>query len=114
MKRLLIILMLTLCAPVLAQTQMELNQQAKAEFDKADAELNQVWGELKKQVSPDTREKLIDAQLLWIKYRDAEAEARASLYKGGSIAPMVFHNSRTEVTKARINILLQWMEEFSF
>jgi uncharacterized protein YecT (DUF1311 family) len=106
--------LLWLCAvPSLAQSQHELNQQADKEFQQADKELNRIWKELLPKLEPVTREKLRTAQLEWIKYRDAEAAAKASLFEGGSMAPMLYSYSLKASTEARIKELKTWLEENS-
>lgn len=110
LQRMLLILMLT--ATVLAQSQHEMNAQAAADFAKADKELNAVYKQLTAQLQPLTREKLITAQLLWIKLRDADAEARASEWEGGSMYPMIYESTRARSTRQRVTELRQWLDEF--
>lgn len=108
-----VLVLLILSLPGVAQNQHELNAQAKANYDKVDAELNDVWRTLTGVMDKPQREKLVTSQLHWIKYRDAEAEARAHLYDGGSMQQMIYWGSMTETTRKRIEILRHWMEEFS-
>lgn len=83
------------------QTQLEINQWAGEEFSKADAELNKVWKALLPKLQSKEKEALISAQLLWIKYRDANAEAAALAYEGGSIAPFMRAESKAITTRMR-------------
>ena len=112
--RVLLFLLLILGTPgvVLAQNQHELNVAAEAEFQKADAELNRVYQQLMAKLDKPSRERLIDAQLLWIKFRDADARARAEVNQGGSIYPMIVSGSRASATRARIAELKEWIDEF--
>lgn len=110
LQRMLLILMLT--AAVLAQSQHEMNAQAAADFAKADQELNAVYKQLTARLQPLTREKLITAQLLWIKLRDADAAARASEWEGGSMYPMIYESTRARATRLRVTELRQWLDEF--
>lgn len=109
LKRLLLILVLT--ATVLAQSQHEMNAQAAADFAKADKELNVVYKQLTARLQPPTKEKLITAQLLWIKLRDADAEARASEWEGGSMYPMIYESTRARSTRHRVTELRGWLDE---
>lgn len=105
---------LSFFTPIWAQTQLELNEKAQAEFQTADAELNGVWKELLPRLTPLTQSKLTESQLLWIKFRDAEAAAKASIYEGGSIWPMIYADNRRSTTQTRIAELksyLEWVEE---
>ncbi|MCE7873787.1 DUF1311 domain-containing protein [bacterium CPR1] len=109
LKRMLLIVMLT--ATVLAQSQHEMNAQAAADFAKADKDLNAVYKQLTARLQPLTKEKLITAQLLWIKLRDADAEARASEWEGGSMYPMIYESTRARVTRQRVAELREWLDE---
>lgn len=107
------LVLLSLALPAFAQTQGDLNVQAKQSYEKADAELNSVWKTLMPHLGKKQKDKLVSAQLLWIKYRDSEAEARACIYDGGSIRPMIYFGSMEETTKQRTAILRSWLEESS-
>ncbi|MGE0496150.1 MAG: lysozyme inhibitor LprI family protein [Vulcanimicrobiota bacterium] len=111
--RYLLALLILLTVPTFAQNQHELNARALQDYEAADRELNQVWQELKPQLGASVREKLVDAQLIWIKYRDAEAKARQALYEGGSMAPMIYYASMATTTRARTAVLREWLEEVS-
>ncbi len=86
----------------LAQNQADLNQEAKTAYDKADAELNKVYKELRETLTEEEQARLKEVQKLWIGFRDKEAEFAASLYEGGSIAGMVKVNTMTTATEARV------------
>lgn len=85
----------------LAQTQSEMNQEARTDLEIADAELNKVYKALRSKLSDDEKTRLKEVQLIWLKYRDKNAEFEASLYEGGSIAPMVHAGSLTTSTVLR-------------
>ena len=85
----------------LAQTQAEMNQEAKTDLEIADAELNKVYKALRAKLSDDRKTRLKEVQLIWLKYRDKNAAFEASLYEGGSIAPMVHAGSLTTSTVLR-------------
>ena len=90
--------------------QMELNACARDDFKKADAELNRVYGEVRKSLEGDTLalQRLRDAQRLWVQLRDADVEARYPVpddedYRmhHGSIYPLLVLSARAETTRAR-------------
>jgi uncharacterized protein YecT (DUF1311 family) len=110
---LLLSLFLLLTTPGWGQSQHEMNQQADKEFKQADKELNRVWNDLLPRLQPETREKLRTSQLQWIKFRDAEAAARASIFEGGSMAPMLYSYSLKSTTEARTKELKLWLQEAS-
>ena len=70
----LLISLLIPVAQIHAQTQAAMNAQARAEFVKADAELNKAYEALLTKV-PDAegKEKLKESQRAWLAFRDAEA-----------------------------------------
>ncbi len=94
-----------------AQSQHELNQQAAADFEQADKELNAAYKMLMARLDAASKEKLITAQLLWIKLRDADAAARAAGNEGGSIYPLIYDGSRAASTRERTKWLREWYDE---
>ena len=102
---------LGMTALVYAQTQVELNQESKTDFEIADAELNKVYKKLRANMSDDEKQRLKEVQLLWLKYRDANAEFAASRYEGGSIAPMVYAGTMTSATVDRVQELKNFFRE---
>lgn len=72
------------------QTQMDMNQCAGQDYEAADAELNIVWAELRQARSDNPSwNAILEAQRLWIPFRDAHCEAEAAPYEGGSIQPLI-------------------------
>jgi len=100
-----IALILGVAALAIAQTQTELNRESATDFDKSDAELNKVYRELRATLDDTEKARLKEVQLLWLKYRDRNAEFAASLYEGGSIAPMVRSGAMTSATLDRVKEL---------
>jgi uncharacterized protein YecT (DUF1311 family) len=98
--------------------------EAKADFDAADANLNniyqQVLGEMKSKkwdgnpdLSGDCVTDFIKAERAWVAFRDAEGELAsvvASAASGHAGAEMAFQRS-AELTKERIKFLQQFMQE---
>lgn len=97
--------------PDSAQTQLEINQWAAQDFEDADAELNRVWNELIPKLSQDEKDTLTDAQLIWIKFRDANAKAAQAAYEGGSMAPYAYAQSRAQTTRMRTYQLRERLDE---
>jgi uncharacterized protein YecT (DUF1311 family) len=82
-----------------AQTQAEMNAQARAEFVRADAELNKIYEALlKKLPDADSKEKLKQSRRAWLAFRDAEAEFEG---RGGTMAPTLRYATKTELTEQR-------------
>jgi uncharacterized protein YecT (DUF1311 family) len=91
--------------PVLAQPQMELNQQAGAEFEKADRRLNTVYRALMAKIPSDHGAKLREAQLTWLRFRDLECAFETMGTVGGSIHPLVETECRARLTLERVGHL---------
>lgn len=96
---------LVICPVAQAQTQTEMNVTADKQFKRADARLNSVYRRVRASLDTRSRAKLEKAEHAWVTYRDAEAGLEASLYRGGSMEPMVYANVQRNLTDARIKEL---------
>ena len=93
------------------QTQLEMNDCAKAEFTRADADMNATWDVAKATMDGlGYGDVLLDAQRKWLAFRDAACAAEISPYEGGSIQPLVAYTCLTRLTRARS----QDLENFRF
>jgi uncharacterized protein YecT (DUF1311 family) len=87
---------------IYAQTQAAMNAEARADFKRADAELNKTYEALlKKLPDAESKEKLKQSQRAWLAFRDAEAAFAADVARGGSMAPTLRYASMTELTEQR-------------
>lgn len=90
------------------QTQMELNQCAAAEYQRADAMLNAAWGPTKSFMDDIGHGGLLlDAQRKWLAFRDAACAAETAPFAGGSIQPMIWFSCMTRLTQARTQDLYE-------
>ncbi len=101
-----------------AQTQLQLNQQSCAEYDKADGELNRSYQIILREYKTDGLfiEKIKQAQRAWVVFRDAQI---ASLYplkpndnpnqKYGSVYPMCRCHALARITRQRTAELREWI-----
>ncbi|MBD2386498.1 lysozyme inhibitor LprI family protein [Cylindrospermum sp. FACHB-282] len=94
-----------------AQTQREITQCADLSYKNADKKLNQVYKQLLPKLSGSRRQKLITAQQLWLKFRDANCEFVGSQYEGGTLAPAVYAGCLEQVTKQRTQQLQEYLQE---
>jgi uncharacterized protein YecT (DUF1311 family) len=98
-----------------AQTQMEMNEQAFANYQKADKELNVTYQKILKEYKADTAfiKNLKATQKIWVKFRDAEVKAiypdREPGYYG-SIQPLCKYNYLTDFTAERTKKLKIWLD----
>ena len=72
-------------------------QQAKA----ADRKLNQAYQKLKPKLSTKQKQRLTQAQLEWIKFRDRTCEYEAGEYEDGTAASSIYSLCLTRVTTQR-------------
>tara|TARA_B100000963_G_C22511132_1_gene618408 strand:+ start:610 stop:972 length:363 start_codon:yes stop_codon:yes gene_type:complete len=104
---------LLLSLPTLAQSQQEMNSQARESFKMADAELNAVY---KKVIALLPDEKAITllrkAQRAWVIFRDADAASHADAMRDGSAAPLLFYGQQTQLTRSRIKNLQRYLKDF--
>lgn len=84
------------------QTQMDMNQCAAQDYETADTELNAVWADLRQERGDGPAwDAILEAQRLWIPFRDAHCEAEAAPYEGGSIQPLIRLSCLAATTNAR-------------
>src|SRR5437870_12014846 len=89
-----------------AQTQAAMNAQARADFQRADADLNKTYQSvLAKLPTVESKQKLREAQRAWVVSRDAEAARAAKEADGGSMAPTLRYETMTHLTRERIKEL---------
>ena len=85
-----------------AQTQAEMNAVARADFERADAQLNKTYQSvLAKLRDAESKQKLRETQRAWIASRDAEAARAAKEAEGGSMAPTLRYEAMTHLTQER-------------
>jgi len=89
-----------------AETQLELNECAAAEYQKADGELNAAYKKVFALASKEQHSLLKNAQNAWIKLRDADCDFVASGVEGGSLQPMIYSQCLTDKTRERT----AWLE----
>jgi len=88
------------------QTQMEMNQQARTNYKKADAKMAIIYKKVQKVTLSDIDKKLLlDAQRKWIIYKEAHCKSASASYEGGSIQPLIYFNCLREITNERIKQL---------
>jgi uncharacterized protein YecT (DUF1311 family) len=97
---------------VFAQTQTAMDNKAKSEFDKVDAELNQIYQKIIHDYSDDSIfiKNLREAQRLWVKFRDAQVNMKYPSDEEGSVFPMCRYYYLSELTSERIKELKPWLE----
>ena len=93
-----------------AQTQTELNQLAGQKFQVWDNELNSVWKRLENTLSKDAMERLRAEERTWISQKEKAMQQEAAAFGGGSMASMVYAEKGTELTRARVYVLAEYLK----
>jgi len=99
-----------------AQTQLEMNEQANRDFQKADKKLNVAYHQLLRKYSDKdsavTKGKIVAAERAWVKYRDLQGDMEASIGgEGGSIYPAIYGYTLQNVTEERTKRILKLIHE---
>lgn len=89
--------------------QQGMNYCAHQDYLVADAELNEVYGQVRAYLSaaetrPDGKteaEVLRDAQRAWIPFRDLACDLEGGLFRGGSMEPFIVSSCLTRLTRDR-------------
>lgn len=99
------------------ENQLGMNICAGEDYKKADAALNaayiQAQASMKSFLDYDAakakagKQKLIEAQRAWIKFRDAACEVEGLSAEGGTIQPLLISTCLTKLTKRRTEDLLE-------
>jgi uncharacterized protein YecT (DUF1311 family) len=94
-----------------AQTQAAMNAQARADFARADAELNKTYQELLTKLrDAESKQKLKETERGWLTSRDSEAARAADQAGGGSMAATIRYETMTHLTRERIKELEAMLE----
>jgi uncharacterized protein YecT (DUF1311 family) len=80
----------------------DLNACAAADLKKADGDLNSAYNQYRRRLEPEQKEQLKDAQMAWIKFRDAACVFESSGVKGGSAYQMVYTACLAGKTRTRL------------
>lgn len=96
-----------------ATNTVEINQCTSQQAKAADRRLNQAYQQLKPKISSKQRQRLTQAQLEWIKFRDRTCEYEAGEFEGGTAAPSAYSSCLARVTTQRTNDLQRYLESSS-
>lgn len=94
-----------------AQTQAEMTMCWGKEYKAADVRLNEAYRQFASKLDEEDKAQLKNAQLAWLKYRDANCDFVADQYKGGTMRPMIAAICLADVTNNRTTELKAQMKE---
>ncbi len=95
------------CNP--AGNTVEMKQCAAEEYQAADKELNQAYQELRSQLDGERQQRLKEAQLAWIDFRDKTCSFEASSALGGTLEGLLYTSCLTAETEKRTAELQEMM-----
>lgn len=95
--------------PTLSQT--DLNETAREIYKLWDDELNVIWNRLKGALSVEEMAALTTEEREWVEAKEAEAEAAASEYEGGSMTALVVYQRQAVLTRERVYELAGYLGE---
>jgi uncharacterized protein YecT (DUF1311 family) len=97
-----------------ATTQREIEECTKGELETASRELDVAYNGYSASLSKEQQSLLGKAQEAWQRYRDANCEASAAVYSGGTMAPAELVGCKLRLTKERLAELKRIYEEPPF
>jgi uncharacterized protein YecT (DUF1311 family) len=87
------------CNP--AGNTVEMKQCAAEQYQAADKELNRVYQQVRSQLDEERQQRLKEAQLAWIDFRDKTCNFEASSALGGTLEGLLYTDCLTEQTEKR-------------
>lgn len=93
------------CSNIMAQSQVEMNEEVSKKFEKVDTKLNQIYKKLINILDKNDKILLTEAQRNWIKFRDSHCKFEISENEGGSIQPLIYSHCLIECTEIRVKEL---------
>ncbi len=93
-----------------ATTTPEINECTGRQAKAADRKLNQTYQQLRPKLSSKQRQRLTQAQLDWIKFRDRTCEYEAGEWEGGTGANSAYLSCLTRVTEQRTTDLQRYLD----
>lgn len=93
-----------------ATTTLEINECASRSVKAADRKLNQVYQQLRPKLASKQRQKLTQAQLNWIKFRDSTCQYESGELGGGTASTAAYLYCIDRVTRQRTEDLQSYLE----
>ena len=92
-------------------TQADMNQQSARDLAVLDGKIEAVLEELSSLVEDDRRELLYAGQAAWLEFRRRQAEYAASIYRGGTIYPVIYGGAERSLGEERLESLKKLLEQ---
>lgn len=92
-------------------TTVEMNICAAQEYQVADRKLNRVYRQLQSKLNGKQKQRLTNAQLAWIKFRDTNCNYERGQFEGGTMASQVGTYCLATMTEKRTKELESYLQE---
>ena len=93
------------------QTTADMTNCADREYRAADKKLNQVYQQLQSKLTANQKQRITNAQLAWIKFRDASCDYERGQFEGGTMASPVGIHCLAEMTAKRTKELEKYLQD---
>jgi uncharacterized protein YecT (DUF1311 family) len=93
------------------QTTVEMNICASREYQVADKKLNSAYQALRSRLDGQQQKRITDAQLAWIKFRDATCAYERGEFQGGTAAGPTGTSCLARVTQQRTKELEGYLQD---
>lgn len=95
-----------------AVDQVTMNACADAAFKQSDKKLNELYRQIEARLKDDadTKKLLVQAQQVWVKFRDAECSFQTSASAGGTVTPMLASMCMDGLTQSRVKDLENYLK----
>lgn len=90
-------------------SQLDMNFLSADIYHVWDGFLNELWQYLVKSLPEDEMAALKAEQIQWIAEKEAAVEDAGKEYEGGSIRPLIENTEATDITKKRIDVLMEYL-----
>lgn len=91
----------------------DMNICAGQEYKVADRKLNQVYRQLQSRLSGKQKQRMTDAQLTWIKFRDANCDSERGQFEGGTMNSHVGTTCLAGMTEKRKKELEEYLQNLN-
>ncbi|MBQ7765395.1 MAG: DUF1311 domain-containing protein [Lachnospiraceae bacterium] len=88
----------------------EMVDNAKCRYEIADYCLNYLWDIVRYEVEGEEYDKLLNEQREWVSQKEAQAQANADEWEGGSGAPVAYYDTLADMTMERCGELLDYIK----
>ena len=100
--------------PCKGETTFEMKQCSAKKYKQADDELNKIYQQLMSKLDDEGHKgALKNAQLAWLKYRDANCDFESYLNRGGSIYSVIVTECKTSMTASRTREMKQQLKQLA-